>query len=184
MEHSYRNGLRSQIREAYGKLVYTYTTHLKQAEQIRNRNQSIEFWRIVLSAAVASGVLISAVTGQVLLLWVAAVASVGLFGLSLYGLGFNPDSVMWHQMTSEKLWIIRERYISLLTDFESLSDQEIVSIRDRLQKQTARVYRSAPLTNTKSYMAAQKALKEDEEQFLRASEIDRMLPEHLRKVAK
>ena len=65
--------------------------------------------------------------------------------------------------------------------FNTLSEQEIVSIRDKLQEQTAEIYKSAPKTNAKSYMAAQKALKENEEQFFRSSEIDQMLPEHLRK---
>ena len=38
----------------------------------------------------------------------------------------------------------------------------------------------APSTNAKSYSSAQKALKENEEQYFQALEIDKMLPEHLR----
>ena len=52
--------------------------------------------------------------------------------------------------------------------------------RDELQSRTAEIYKAAPSTNSKSYSSAQKALKENEEQFFRSSEIDQMLPEHLR----
>ncbi|ENZ6560176.1 MULTISPECIES: hypothetical protein [Enterococcus] len=36
-------------------------------------------------------------------------------------------------------------------------------------------------TNSKSYESAQKALKSEEEQFFTEEELDKMLPEHLRK---
>jgi len=42
------------------------------------------------------------------------------------------------------------------------------------------LYKVAPSTNPKSYAAAQTALKKDEEQFFETSEIDKILPEHLR----
>jgi ElaB/YqjD/DUF883 family membrane-anchored ribosome-binding protein len=105
-----------------------------------------------------------------------------LLGLNLYIKDFNlADEIRRHYSASDDLWIIREKYVSVLTDFDTLCEQEIVNIRDKLQEQTAEIYKSAPKTNTKSYMAAQKALKEAEEQFFRSSEIDQILPEHLRK---
>ena len=43
------------------------------------------------------------------------------------------------------------------------------------------IYCAAPLTDGKSYAAAQAALKTNEEQFFTQEELNRMLPAHLRK---
>ena len=42
-------------------------------------------------------------------------------------------------------------------------------------------YCAAPLTDGKSYAAAQAALKTNEEQFFTQEELNKMLPAHLRK---
>ena len=56
-----------------------------------------------------------------------------------------------HLETSNKLWLVREKYVSLLTDFVSLEDDRIVSLRDSLQKETSKIYDEAPITRDKSY---------------------------------
>lgn len=56
-----------------------------------------------------------------------------------------------HLDTSNRLWLLRELYLSLLTDFSTLSREEIVNRRDDLQERVAKVYASAPLTDNKSY---------------------------------
>ncbi|HPM11302.1 MAG TPA: hypothetical protein PK941_12775 [Paludibacter sp.] len=45
----------------------------------------------------------------------------------------------------------------------------------------ANVYKSAPLTDEKSYSLAQKELKENESQFFSRRELNQMLPESLRR---
>ena len=89
-----------------------------------------------------------------------------------------------HLDTSNKLWLLREEYLSLLTDFLTLSREDIVSRRDDLQERVAKVYASAPLTDNKSYSLAQKALKENESQFFSRQELNQILPETLRKQLK
>jgi uncharacterized FlgJ-related protein len=85
-----------------------------------------------------------------------------------------------HRIASDNMWIIREQYISLLTDFETLSENDILEKRDIFQKQTFEVYNTSPKTDAKSYRDAQTALKSEEEQFFTPDEIDKMLPVHLR----
>ena len=58
---------------------------------------------------------------------------------------------------------------------------EIISRRDDLQLRVAKIYDEAPLTDAKSYSLAQKALKENESQFFTRDELNKMLPESLRK---
>lgn len=78
--------------------------------------------------------------------------------------------------------MLREKYISLLTDFCILDENKIVDLRDDLQVQTYEIYKQSPKTDTKSYGDAQKALKYEEEQIFTYEELDKMLPLHLRNI--
>nr|WP_240939784.1 SLATT domain-containing protein [Bacillus tequilensis] len=91
------------------------------------------------------------------------------------------EAAQSHQKAADALWIIREEYVSLLTDFELLDSSVIRERRDELQKRTAEIYTHSPKTDTKSYKAAQKALKTDEEQTFSDKEIDVMLPNSIRR---
>ena len=178
---SHRQNMKIQIREAYGRLVYTYTPHLKQVELLTKQNKRIKHWQITLSAISTGGFLGAVITNQIALTWISGIVSTALLILNLYFKEFNlSDDIKKHRTTADALWVVRECYISLLTDFPVLKTEEIIQKRDELQSRTAEIYQAAPSTNSKSYSAAQKALKENEEQFFRASEIDQMLPEHLR----
>ena len=178
---SHRQNMKIQIREAYGRLVYTYTTHLKQVELLTKQSKRIKHWQITLSAISTGGFLGAVITNQIALTWISGIVSTALLILNLYFKEFNlSDDIKKHRTTADALWVVRECYISLLTDFPVLKTEEIIQKRDELQSRTAEIYQAAPSTNSKSYSAAQKALKENEEQFFRASEIDQMLPEHLR----
>ena len=90
------------------------------------------------------------------------------------------EEIKQHQNTAIDLWMLREDYISLLTDFPTLTTKAIASKRDDLQKKAYEIYKSSPLTDKESYCEAQKALKSEEEQFFTPEEIDKILPSHLR----
>ena len=61
---SHRQNMKIQIREAYGRLVYTYTTHLKQVELLTKQNKRIKHWQITLSAISTGGFLGAVITNQ------------------------------------------------------------------------------------------------------------------------
>ena len=86
-----------------------------------------------------------------------------------------------HIKTANKLWKVREKYLFLLRDFDEISIEEIVRKRDELLDESSEIYCAAPLTDGKSYAAAQAALKTNEEQFFTQEELNKMLPAHLRK---
>lgn len=180
-DSQYRVGLCTQIREAYGRLVYTYTTQLKMANRLTKYRGHIKFWQIFLSALSTTGFIGAVICDEMIATYVGATFSAILLALNLYTKNTNlVNEILAHRRTADKLWFIREEYISLLTDFSILSDDEIVKKRDSLSYKTGKVYETAPLTDQKSYCAAQKALKNEEEQFFTPQEIDRMLPAHLR----
>ncbi len=62
-----------------------------------------------------------------------------------------------------------------------LDADEIRSRHDKLQDRTSEVYGDSPRTDVKSYQAAQKALKAEEEQSFSGEEIDIMLPNSIKR---
>ena len=177
----HKEALRTQIREAYGRIVYTYTTHLKKMNRLDKNNRQIKYVQILLSAISTGGFLGSIISNKFYLTCIGGIFSAALLFLNLYFKDFNlAEESKQHRIASDNLWLIREQYISLLTDLEVLSEDDIVKKRDELQKLTFEVYNKSPKTDAKSYSVAQKALKTEEEQFFTPEEIDKMLPAHLR----
>lgn len=177
----YKEALRTQIREAYGRIVYTYTTHLKKMNRLDNNYRCIKCIQILLSAFSTGGILGSLVTDQIYLKYIGGMFSTSLLFLNLYFKDFNlVEESKQHRIASDNIWLIREQYISLLTDFDVLSESDIIIKRDELQKLSFEVYNKAPKTDAKSYVDAQTALKSKEEQFFTPEEVDKMLPVHLR----
>ncbi|HCF6045835.1 TPA: SLATT domain-containing protein, partial [Pseudomonas aeruginosa] len=88
-----------------------------------------------------------------------------------------------HRQAGADLWIIREKYLSLLTDLRLAvaSLDEIRSQRDQLAEDLHAVYTGAPSTNYKAYIEAQKALKELEDMTFSDEEIDAFLPRELKR---
>lgn len=171
-----------QLKEAYGKVVYTYTAHNKEIEIIRCKNILIKYTQIVLSAVSTGGIIGSIFSENELKYKVlASIMSTSLLAINLFFKDFDlKEEIDSHQIAADELWVIREQYISLLTDFSILSDKEIMEKRDELQLKTSEVYKNSPHTTKKGYNLAQNALKQEEEQFFSNEELDKILPKHLR----
>lgn len=179
--NEYKNQLRIQIREAYGRVVYTYTAHLKFMNNLQSKLTKLKYLQIGLSAISTGGFLATVIFNKLALAWISGIVSVILLAVNLYFKDFNlAEEIKQHQVASDRLWPIREKYISLLTDMNELSADQIALKRDELTDAVAEVYSTSPKTDSKSYKQAQRALKDEEEQFFTSEEIDKMLPEHLR----
>ena len=70
-----------------------------------------------------------------------------------------------HKKAADNLWLIREEYFSLLTDFNSLDIEIIRKRRDDLIHRTAAIYETAPTTGKIAYRRAQNAIKSGEQWF-------------------
>ncbi len=179
---THKDALWHQISEAYGRVVYTYTTHWKTVDRLVKRNRHLKYAQIILSAISTGGFIGSLITNEVILTCVGGIFSTVLLALNLYFKDFNANSeIAQHFATANALWTIREDYISLLTDMPILSEEDICEKREKLKRKTAEVYKTAPKTDFKDYKSAQNALKNEEEQFFSVEELNQMLPMHLRK---
>lgn len=180
-EIKYEEKLRSQIKDAYGRVLYTYTAHHKFASRLIKQKNAIKVTQIALTAISTVGFFATIITNQVLLSWLGGIAAALSLGLNLYTKDFNlQEDIQKHKDAADELWDVRESYVSLLTDFEILNKDEIRRQRDKLQSAVSKVNRQYPGTDDKSYNEAQNALKNNEEQTFNEGEVDELLPTKLR----
>lgn len=183
---SERELLESQLRECFGRVAYSHKTHEKCADVCTTKLTLTKRAQIALSA-VTTGGLITVIAGPPDKSHLAALISAGistfLLLLNTYARESNPgQSAERHKETAARLWATRESYLSLLTDLKggAIPLDTIRSRRDELQAALAAAYLSAPRTNTKGYLEAQRALKLNEELTFTSPEIDALLPAALR----
>ena len=177
----HKESLKTQIREAYGRVTYTYTSQLQMMNRLTKKYKNTKLFQIALSAVSTGGFVSAVITNEPALSIVGGLFSTLLLAVNLYIKDFDLfDEIKQHRAASDSLWLIRERYISLLTDLPILAEDEIIHRRDDLQSRTHEIYEQSPKTDVKSYTDAQRALKNEEEQFFTSKELDMMLPSHLR----
>lgn len=176
--------LEGQLRECYGRVVYSHKSHEKCADILLMRLSRIKLAQIVLSAATTVG-FIGVVLGVGI---VEKVIGVGISAILLvlnvytkdYDLG---ELAQKHKQSANDLWLIREKYLSLITDLvmrekpiEALQEQ-----RDKLIGELHGVYTGSPSTTYKAYKKAQEALKKSEDMTFSDDEIDTFLPRELKR---
>ncbi|CAK7020214.1 SLATT domain-containing protein [Saezia sanguinis] len=182
--------LEGQLRECFGRVVYSHKTHEKCADILLKHHKCIKFWQIILSALLTGGLVATFFDFSSLAeykkcgTFVAAVLSTVLLALNSYTKDYDLGEIAQkHRQAGAELWIIREKYLSLLTDLrlnvESLD--KIRTQRNQLAEDLYAVYTGAPSTNYKSYVEAQKALKELEDMTFSDDEIDAFLPKELKR---
>jgi hypothetical protein len=179
--------LESQIRECFGRVVYAHKTHEKDGDLCARTLRRFKLLQIIVSSITASGTVAVILADQ---LWIKlATALVSLLGLFITGYmkGFDPGAAAQkHRDTAADLWVIRESYLSLLTDISSgiVSLSKATEKRDQLQAALAAIYKSAPHTTSKGYLKAQEALKTLEDYTFNDGEIDKFLPPSLKKTTR
>lgn len=180
--------LEGQLRECYGRVVYTHKTHEKCADILFEKHKQIKFLQIVLSAIVTGGILSTFADGVVGLVGgiLGALISTALLALNAYTKDYDLGEIAQkHRQAASDIWLIREEYLSLLTNLRAglMSVTQIVDRRDELLKKLYTIYAGAPSTNYAAYKAAQNALQKMEDMTFSDSEIDAFLPRELKRGA-
>jgi alpha-beta hydrolase superfamily lysophospholipase len=88
-----------------------------------------------------------------------------------------------HKQAANDLWLIREKYLSLLIDL-TMNEKPIEKLqenRDELIEGLHSIYSGAPSTNLRAYRKAQDALKKYEDMTFSDEEIDAFLPMELKR---
>lgn len=182
MPPDYDLTLEDQVRECYGRVVYTHKTHEQMADLCTAKLGRFKVAQITLNALTSAGLVGIIVTNET---WVelatALVSFLSLF-VSAYLKNFDLGATAQkHRDAAAKLWNVRECYFSLLTDLPQLPRTSAVERRDELQASLAALYTGAPQTNGKAYREAQKRLQKMEDMTFSDKEIDCFLPLSLKR---
>lgn len=177
--------LKLEVQESLNEtqlLVYSQTCQDKKFHSLVAMNSKVKMAQIVLSALTTGGFVTAVIFSETIAGIIGAGFSTILLILNAYVKNFEPiTEAEKHKKASDILWKIKEEYVSLLTDFESLDEVSIRNKRDELQKRIHEVYSKYPKTDKKSYLEVQKAIKTEEEQTFSEKEIDVMLPNSIRR---
>lgn len=178
--------LLAQVRESFGRVVYSHKTHEKQADICFAKHRWQQGALIVLTA-ISSGTFLATVVGLLgnAMLTGLVTSSIALLvtWVSLGAKTFKfEEEADAHRDAAARLWNIRESYISLIADLMSgeVSDADARARRDELQDAAHEVYSAAPRTSNRAFIRAQDGLKNNEEMTFTSREIDLFLPEALR----
>lgn len=182
----YDQRLLAQVRESFGRVVYSHKIHEKQADISFSRYQWQQGTLVALSA-VSSGTFLTLVFGlfgnSTLTSIVTSFCALLVSWMSLGAKTFKFDETSAaHRDVASNLWDVRESYISLIADIMSgqIADIDARKRRDELQSLARDVYSAAPRTSGKAFVRAQDGLKNNEEMTFTTREIDLFLPEALR----
>jgi hypothetical protein len=179
-----RTVLEGQLRECFGRVVYSHKTHEKCADILLARLNRIKVAQIVLAALTTGGFLATVFGAGTITTVIGAVCSTALLALNAYTKSFDHGELAQkHKQVASELWLIREKYLSLLTDL-AMGEKPIEALqasRDELLQNLHTAYASAPATNSASYAEAQKALKFREDLTFTDGEIDAFLPKALKR---
>ena len=176
--------LEGQLRECFGRVVYTHKTHEKGADILQMRLSRLKLSQIVLSV-ITTGGFISVLFGiETIGSIIASTVSAVLLGLNIYMKGEDLGVLVRnHKGTASDIWLIREKYQSLITDLV-IGEKPLEIIqqeRDVLMEELHSVYSNAPKTTYKAYKKAQQALKYSEDMTFSDREIDAFLPNELKR---
>jgi len=182
--------LESQIRECFGRVVWTHKTHEKCSDIYSEQLKKLKVVEIILSALTTTSLLTSVLGEQKIGTIIGAILSTIILGITIYTKDYDLGQISKsHADTANELWNTRELYISLLADIKagSLTVAQIKQKRNELQESLHVIYKKAPRTNYKAYMLASKALSQNgqinqgEEMTFSDNEIDRFLPNDIRR---
>jgi hypothetical protein len=182
MRPDYDITLEDQIRECFGRIIYTHKTHERMADNCTTKLNRYKTAQLILTALTStSAISVIFVNKSYLEIATALISFLTLIAttyLKNFDLGAEAQK---HRDAAAKLWNIRECYLSLLTDLPTLDRPAAVERRDELQTMLAALYASAPQTNGKAYIEAQKRLQEMEDFTFSEKEIDCFLPLSLKR---
>ena len=114
---SNKNLLESQIREIYGRVVYTHKTHEKCADILKCRYDLIRFIDIALSVVTTSSIIIHVFGDNDVTKIISLISSALLLGLKLFSYNYNLLALSEkHKNATLNILEIREKLLSLIVD--------------------------------------------------------------------
>lgn len=179
-----RKVLEGQLRECYGRVVYSHKTHEKCSDILLTRLSTIKLWQIILSAITTGGFISTFLGADEIGAGIGVIISTLLLILNAYTKNYDlGELAQKHKQAANEIWFLREKYLSLLTDL-AIGEKPIEQLqieRDTLLESLHSVYSGSPSTTFEAYKKAQDALQTKEDMTFSDEEIDAFLPKELKR---
>ncbi len=156
-----RSILIGQLRESYGRVVYSHKTQEKCADLLLTKLGHIKFSQILLSALTTAGFIGAAFGAGTIGAVLGGIVSVTLLALNSYTKNYDlGELAQKHKQAAADLWLIREQYLNLLVDLEMKEKplESLQSARDELVKQLHEIYRGRTKYNLQSVSICSKRI--------------------------
>ena len=168
------------IKQSLGNVIYTQKTQEMATLRKRFYSNLIKWFNIILVGIVFLFLFLDLFNPNDNFYKYMGIAITVLEVLFLiFQLNFNPEKeAIEHKNIANKLWLMREKHLNLLTDIKNeIFDSTInAQKRDLLTNELSEIYRNAPQTNRNDYEKATKALNTDERPRADDSEMATFLP--------
>lgn len=178
-----RQILEVQLRQCFGRVVYSHKTHEKCADILLSRLSCIKLWQMILSAITTGGFIAAVFGAGKIGALIGVLVSTALLVLNAYTKSYDLGELSQkHRQAGADLWIIREKYLSLITDLR-MGERPIEALqteRDELLDELHAIYSGAPSTTYQAYRKAREALQKFEDMTFSDEEIDAFLPKELK----
>jgi hypothetical protein len=172
------------LRLTFGHVIYAHRAHAQLAlrhSRWHRGLQGAEALTVGTAAAAAIGLMQTSQPGYAATTMVAATGALVILILRLV-FDFERTAAT-HRSCSAHLWHVREQYRALLADLQdgSITLEIARDRRDALMRQLHDLYEHAPPIDRSAYEAARAALPTQHEGALTDEEVDRFLPQSLKK---
>lgn len=144
----------------------------------------IKLSQIILSAITTGGFLAAVFGAGQIGTFIGIIVSTTLLVLNAYTKNYDlGELAQKHRQAGADLWIIREKYLSLITDLRmgEKPTESLQALRDNLLEELHSVYSGVPSTTYAAYRKAKEALQTLEDMTFTDDEIDAFLPKGLKK---
>lgn len=177
-----RDAFLAEVRETYGRLVYTHKTQEKQAEWHTATGRRFRIWNVVVLAVTLGAALTAPLLDSKAAAWVGAVGALVAFVFAAVQLSFDPQKAAAdHRLAAKTLLALRDDYARLIADAKSgVGLDRLRARRDELATRASLLHTLVPQTDNAAYQLARSALAGTEELTFTPIELDRMLPTALR----
>lgn len=175
------------IRELYGRVAWSHKTHEKERELSTRRAKRDRWINVVLMALTTTGILASIPLQNPWATITAALLAAISTGFAIYQISFSTEIEVYRQRQAAKSLLLERERLVLLIERVMADDSSARDIRKELETTIERIdqiYSSSPDTSDKAFKMASEGLKFNEELTFSDKEIDALLPEELRAVAR
>lgn len=168
--------LENEVKRSFANVCWSHKIQIKEAECLKVQGLIMDITLIVLSSIISILGCVNMMVPHLGWSIISLILSAVLTGLTIFSKSFKfEERRQSHKQSADSLWLIRERYVSLIVDIHNqiASMDELMHRRELLLEVTAELYAKAPQTGRTAYLDAKKTIEAGEAVF-EEGEIERL----------